>query len=219
LTGLSAERFMWLPVHDPDALAEPAPWTAPAPGALRLLFFGTGVPLHGLATLIDAVAAVPAVHLTLIGGTGPDRARAIGALGPRLSLLPTFVARDALQRELAASHLVAGVFGAPGSSKVQRVVPFKLVHALAAGRPVITADTPAVARWLDGSEAVLVAEPGDAVDLAARLLELAAAPARLAAAAAAARPAYDRHFGTDRLATRCHELLLRLTAAPTSEAA
>lgn len=217
LTGLPAERFGWLPVHDPEAPAEALPWCDGPAGLLRVLFFGTGVPLHGLGTLLDAVRAVPAVQLTLVGGTAADRARATAELGPRLRLEPAFVDRARLQELLAQSQLVAGVFGSSG--KAQRVVPFKLVHALAAGRPVLTASTPAVLGWLDGCGAVFTAPAGDAAQLAARLQELAEAPAAVAAAGALARAAHDRHFGTERLAARWRELLDRLPSPRLGEAA
>ena len=96
------------------------------------------------------------------------------------------------------------------SNKTQRVVPFKLVHALAAGRPVITADTPAVARWLDGSGVVFTAEAADSGDLAARLRELSGNLDQLATSASMARGVYNRHFGTQQLAERWREVLLRL---------
>lgn len=217
LTGLPAERFGWLPVHDPEAPAEALPWCDGPAELLRVLFFGTGVPLHGLGTLLDAVRAVPAVQLTLVGGTTADRTRAAAELGPRLRLEPEFVDRARLQELLAQSQLVAGVFGSSG--KTQRVVPFKLVHALAAGRPVLTASTPAVDGWLDGCGAVFTAPAGDAVQLAARLQELAGAPAEVEAAAAVARVAYDRHFGTERLAARWRELLGLLPGARIGDAA
>lgn len=206
LTGLSPERFTYLPVHDPDAAA-PTPQPT-ASGPLRLLFFGTGVPLHGLDVLIAAVAKAPDVHLTLVGGTEPDRVEAMAQLGTRLALQPEFVGRRRLQKLLADCQLVAGVFGASG--KAQRVVPFKVVHALAAGRPVLTADTPAICQWLDGSGAVFLSPAGDVDALAAMLRELATSPERIAAAAHAARPAYDRHFGTTSLARRWGEVLARL---------
>lgn len=217
LTGLAPERLGWLPVHDPEAPAVALPWCAGPEDLLRVLFFGTGVPLHGLGTLLDAVRRVPAVQLTLVGGTAADRARATAELGPRLRLEPEFVDRARLQELLAQSQLVAGVFGASG--KAQRVVPFKLVHALAAGRPVLTASTPAVLGWLDGCGAVFTAPAGDAVKLAARMQELAEAPVRVAAAGAVARAAYDRHFGTERLAARWRELLARLPGSRFGEAA
>jgi glycosyltransferase involved in cell wall biosynthesis len=210
LTGLPPERFAWLPVHDPDAPPSAATWSG-AGDRLRVLFFGTGVPLHGLDTLVEAVARVPQVQLTLVGGSPAHRALAAARLGARLELLPVFVDRAALHDQLARCQLVAGVFG--DSGKAQRVVPFKLVHALAAGRPVLTADTPAVGQWLDGSGAVFGVPAGDAGALAAELERLAREPGRVQAAAALARPTYDRHFGTAQLAARWRRLLNGLTPA------
>ncbi len=208
LTGLPAERFAWLPVSDPAAPAAPAPWPARGDGVLRLLFFGTGVPLHGLSTLLLAVASVPRVHLTLVGGTGHERAEAQRLLSGRLRLEPQFVDRQRLAELLDESQLVAGVFGASG--KAQRVVPWKVVHALAAGRPVLTADTPAVCRWLDGSGAVFLAPADDIGGLAGALRRLCTAPHLVAEAAAAARAAYDRRFGLGPCRDRWLEVLARL---------
>ncbi|MFT4512668.1 MAG: glycosyltransferase involved in cell wall biosynthesis [Planctomycetota bacterium] len=208
LTGLPADNFTWLPVHDPDAPQRATPWQAPTDGVLQLLFFGTGVPLHGLDTLITAVAQVSSVKLTLVGGSDDHRRLAKQKLGTRVMIGPSFVNSERLRELLESCHLVAGVFGE--SNKTQRVVPFKLVHALAAGRPVITADTPAVARWLDGSGVVFTSEAADAGALANQLRQLAANPMALAAAAGAARAAYDRHFGTPQLAARWREVLLRM---------
>lgn len=212
LTGEPAERFAWLPLSDPDAVARPAPWPEPGQGPLEVLFFGTGVPLHGLRTLVDAVATAPPTCLRLVGGTAADRAHAQRALGPRLRLEPGFVDRPRLQELLDRCHLVAGVFGTSG--KAQRVVPWKVVHALAAARPVITADTPAVCGWLDGSGALFTAPAGDASALAGLLRELGAAPGRVREAAAAARPAYDRHFAVERAGERWRDLLERAVALP-----
>ncbi len=208
LTGLPGERFAWLPVGDPDA---PASVVASEPGAngrMRLLFFGTGVPLHGLDVLLAATALVPEVDLTLVGGRKSDRAHAAALLGPRLQLEPEFVDRERLQELLAASQLTAGVFGRSG--KAQRVVPFKVVHALAAGRPVLTADTPALCGWLDGCGALFTVPAGDVPALARELQALAAAPQRVAAAAQQARAAFDRHFSATCLSRRWQQLLARL---------
>ncbi|MCA8974715.1 MAG: glycosyltransferase [Planctomycetes bacterium] len=206
LTGLPPERFAWLPLTDPDAQGcIPFP-VAKAP--LRILFFGTGVPLHGLDVLIDAVTRVEAVELVLVGGTWADRATAQQRLGPRLRLEPEFVDRARLRELMRDCHLVAGVFGPSG--KAQRVVPWKVVIALAAGRAVVTAETPAICGWLDGSGAVFLTPAGDAAALAATLTELAADPLRVERAAAAACMAYDRHFASDRAAERWHHLLERV---------
>lgn len=209
LTGLPAERFAWLPLSDPEA-AEPVPFPTARVG-LDILFFGTGVPLHGLDTLIDAVARVADARLVLVGGTDADRERAVRALGERLTLEAGFVDRRRLRTLLANCHLVAGVFGSSG--KTQRVVPWKVVISLAAGRAVVTADTPAVCGWLDGSGAVFLTPAADVEGLAALLRELSADPSRVERAAAKASMAYDRHFASDRAAERWRELLDRVTAA------
>lgn len=212
LTGLPAERFAWLPLADPQAPVVPAPPSVAIPGRLRLLFFGTGVPLHGLDTLVAAVARCPQVDFELIGGTAAERTAAVAALGSRLVLQPAFLPPTLLQQRLAAAQLVAGVFGTSG--KAQRVVPWKLVHALAAGRPVVTGATPAVLAWLDGSPAVVTVPPGDPAALAVALQQLANEPDRLAVATAAARPAYDRHFAVAGCGERWRGILARVAAMP-----
>lgn len=219
LTGLPAHRFAWLPVGDPDAPPAPAPYAPPAGARLPVLFFGTGVPLHGLPVLIEAIATAPATGLVLVGGTAADRALARQRLGERLLLQPEFVDRARLQELLDRAPLVAGVFGT--GDKARRVVPFKVVHALAAGRPVITADTPALRRVLGtdaagacGRAGVFLVPPGDSAALAARLQELAAAPALLAAAASAARALHDDQFAVARTGARFAGLLARLVATP-----
>ncbi len=67
-----------------------------------------------------------------------------------------------------------------------------------------------MSRWLDGSGVVFTAPAGDVRNLAAELQRLASDPAVLENAAASARGAYERHFGTPRLAERWREVMLRL---------
>ncbi|MEM7204858.1 MAG: glycosyltransferase [Planctomycetota bacterium] len=203
--------FSWVPVSDPEAPATPPVYQPPPSGGpVDLLFFGTGVPLHGLRHLLDAVALVPAVRLTLIGGTAADRAHARTVLPPRrLRLGPELVPRAELAAHLAACHLVAGVFGA--GAKAQRVVPFKVVHGLAAGRPVLTAETAAICRWLQPGRDVVTCPAAEPAALRAALERLVARPDTLQALAAAARPAYDAQFSEAAVGRRLLALLEPLT--------
>lgn len=205
---LPSARVGWLPVGDPDAAAEPVPLPA-LTSPLRLLFFGTGVPLHGLPVLVRAVALCGgAVQLDVIGGAPHERTAIAAHSSPHLRLGPSFVGREQLQQAIAAAHVVAGVFGT--SAKTERVIPLKVMHALAAGRPVLTGDTAAVRAWLRPQEEVLVAPTGDAVALAERLQALAARPDELPKIAVAARAAYERLFAPDALARQCAVLLARV---------
>ena len=207
LTGMAKDHFASLAVSDPDAPLHPAPYPEPC-GRLQLLFFGTGVPLHGLSVLLAAMAHTRAVQLTLVGGTDVDRAAA-AALGDRVTLLPQFVDRQRLQQLLDAAELVAGVFSP--APKAARVVPFKVMHALAAGRPVITADTPPLRRLAGAVAPCFLVAAGDAAALAQRLDQLAADRPALVAAAAAARACYDRHFAVAATGEKLCELLAAAT--------
>lgn len=216
-------KFRWLPIgfaHDVGRAPYP-PRVAGAP--LRLLFFGTGVPLHGLGTLLDAVARTPGVELTLIGGTAADRDRARALPAAQLRLLPEFVAADVLQAELQRAELVAGIFGT--SAKADAVVPYKVVHALAAGRPVLTAATHAVTTMLQPGHDCLTVPAGDASALAHALQRSSAGEIDLAAIAAAGAETHARLFApaarADRLAgiLGIHRPAPAASPAPLAEAA
>ncbi|MEZ5963402.1 MAG: glycosyltransferase [Planctomycetota bacterium] len=209
--GLPAGRVGWLPVGDPDAAAAAEPYPELA-APLRLLFFGTGVPLHGLPVLVEAVERCGgSVHLDVIGGSPAER-RAIAARPSScVTLGPAFVDRVPLQRAIAAAHVVCGVFGRSG--KTARVIPFKVMHALAAGRPVLTGDTPAVREWMQPGHDVLVAPTDDAAALADTLQGLVREADTLPAIARAARAAYERRFSPEALADQCRALLAPLLGA------
>jgi glycosyltransferase involved in cell wall biosynthesis len=217
LTGVRAERLAWVPVSDPAAPAQPAPYRPPIPGErLELLFFGTGVPLHGLSTLLGAVARSEGVRLTLVGGSPEERALARELPGEKLDLKAEFVDRSKLQTLLDRCHLVAGIFGT--TAKAGRVVPFKVVHALASARPVLTAETAAVRGLLRLGEEVLTCRAGDVRDLVRALGEARSDPSRLSAVAQQGRVAYDRCFGVAALAARLCALLSDLTGTAMGEA-
>ena len=217
LTALPARRFSWLPVA--DVLAAPAamPYRPPRPGErLELLFFGTGVPLHGLPYLLQAVARARGVRLTLVGGTAEEREQAATLPPGSLDLQPAFVGPAELAGLLARAHLVAGVFGT--SDKADRVVPFKVMHALAAGRPVLTGDSRAVRELLAPGHDCLVVPRGDAAAIARALEAAAEDPGRLAAMAGLARASYERHFTLAATGARLSGLLHAVAGRPPAAA-
>ena len=175
---------------------------------LEVLFFGTGVPLHGLGYLLDAISRCERVRLTLVGGSQEDRQRAAAMPSSKVRLLDPFVPTSELRDLMTRAHLVAGVFGR--SEKTARVIPFKVMMALAIGRPVITGRTPAISTLLtDGVECV-TAPVGDGPALGRVLQSLADDPSHLALFATAAREAYEREFSLQRVGQRmlsvCHEV-------------
>ena len=109
---------------------------------------------------------------------------------------------------LARSRVALGVFG--GSPKGDRVVPFKVLDALAFGVPVVTLSTPAVVRAIgrDGG-AVLVDDPTEET-VARTIAELLDDPARCEAVGAAGRRSYARCFSDEAQAARLPAILASL---------
>ena len=144
----------------------------------QALFVGKLIPLHGLATVLEAARIAGELQFKIIGS---------GQLEPLLREPPPnvehvpWVEYERLPDELHHAGCALGVFGT--SEKARRVIPNKVFQALACGVPVVTADTPAARELLvDGTSAQLV-PPGDAPALAAavrRLAEDAALASRVA---------------------------------------
>jgi glycosyltransferase involved in cell wall biosynthesis len=178
----------YLGAEAPFAPAPPRPRAAGEP--LRVLFYGQYVPLHGAAVIARAAQLLgprAGVELTMIG-TGPDRAEA-----ERLARAPgaapvgfeDWVPYERLPGRLAGCDVALGIFGA--TPKAQLVIPTKVYQAAAAGRAVVTGDSPAVRELFTPEEHLLVVPCGDPAALAAALVRLRDTPAlapRLGAAAA-----------------------------------
>jgi glycosyltransferase involved in cell wall biosynthesis len=139
------------------------------PDEFACLFVGKLIPLHGLATILDAARRAPELRFRIVGS------------GQLESLLErraqnvewrAWVEYEHLPDELRAAGCALGVFGT--SAKARRVIPNKVFQALACGAPVVTADTPAARELLVHDESALLVPPGDANALADALRRLAA---------------------------------------------
>jgi glycosyltransferase involved in cell wall biosynthesis len=160
---------------------------------LRVLFFGLFTPLQGTVTIAEAMARLDTdlpLSLTLVG-RGQDHgevARLVRA-DPRVRLVP-WLPEAELRAEVAGHDVVLGIFGT--GDKARRVVPTKVYQGLAAGRLIVTSDTPPQRRAL-GDAAVLV-PPGDPQSLADALTKLAIDPAGTTALACRARQTSQDRF-------------------------
>ncbi len=187
--GAVRGRIVVAPVGaEPDAF----PSTPVPGGAGHALWYGKLSPMHGLDVILGAARIPGTPPIRLVGGGQMD-----GWLADELQRDPParlthvpWVPYERLRDEVTACGIVLGIFGV--SDKAARVVPNKVFQAMAAGRPIITADTPGIREVLtDGVDAVLV-PPGDPAALAAALITLAGdAPAR-ARLGAAARTRYEQ---------------------------
>jgi glycosyltransferase involved in cell wall biosynthesis len=93
------------------------------------------------------------------------------------------------------------VVAAPFTANRGETSPFKVLDAMACGRPVVASDLPSV-RWLvEPSEAVTLVPPDDAEALAGALRGLASDPALRSRLGARGRQFVCAHHSWDRLAT------------------
>jgi len=142
--------------------------------AVRVVQYGRWSPLHGLPTVLDAAELLrdePFVF-ELIGD-----GQLAGWLADEVARrgLETVELHDSLpgwrlRARVVGGDVCLGVFGTSG--KAGRVVPNKVYDALAAGRPLVTADGPAARELLEDGRDALLVPAGDPAALAAALRRL-----------------------------------------------
>jgi glycosyltransferase involved in cell wall biosynthesis len=198
---LDRTRFRRVPIAA-DSSRAPCPPNA-GDGPFRVCFYSTFMPLHGAEVIVGAAAKVyaedPSIQFELIGD-GPT----LGAVRQRAAeLAPVNIAftgpigQEELRRRLCSADVCLGIFGTTG--KASRVLPNKVIDALALGRPVVTGDTEGARELLtDGVDAVLCA-PGDEGELAAAILRLSRDPELRSAVASGGRALFERRFSLDAL--------------------
>ncbi|HEX5132973.1 MAG TPA: glycosyltransferase [Candidatus Krumholzibacteria bacterium] len=203
--GLAAPgtRIGVVPVGYDDALFRAVP--EPAAPPVRVLFFGSFLPLHGVDVIVEAAHLLRGRHdieFELIGDgqTLHDvTAKIRGYALERLRLRPR-VSMDELPARIARAHVCLGIFGS--TAKASRVVPNKVFQCMGTGRVVISGDTPAMREFfVDGTDVWLV-PVGDGAALAAAIDRLAGDARLRSRIAEAAIANVQRNFSPLPLASR-----------------
>ena len=211
---LERARMAVLPVGS-IALGDGPPKTARTPSVaapLRVLYFGQYIPLHGVEVILAAADRLrdnAAIRFQLVGrGQTLDAARrmAVRLQLPNVEIHPLWLPLEQLYRRfILPADLCLGIFG--DRPKAARVVPYKVYAALAAGRPVVSADSPALRELLLPGREIHAVPPDDAAALAAAVLGLAEHPDRRLALARAGHEAWRRRFNPAVLGGRLLDLL------------
>lgn len=206
LGGIARDRIGVVWVGADDDVLRPHPEIEP--NAKRVLFYGTYIKLHGIDVIVRAAKLLEdeGVDFHFIG-TGQERAsidRLIEELRVSNVRMTDRVPFADLPAEIASAALCCGIFGT--SDKAGRVVPNKVFECVAVGRPVVTADTPAMRSVFAESEIALV-PPGDPEALARMVRELLADPDRREAMAAAAHRRYVAEYATDSVSKQLEDEL------------
>ncbi|MBN8501123.1 MAG: glycosyltransferase [Sphingomonadales bacterium] len=178
LFRLRAEKVDAFWVGAETQLFKPAA-QAPATDPVEVLFYGQFIPLHGLDTIVAAIERIeqrtdaPPLHFTIVGSgqEQPRIDRLIASKGLRTITRIPWVAFDELPGLIARASICLGVFAADG--KGTRVIPNKVFQIMAAGRPLITMDSPAIRELVSPGLALRLVPPGDDAALADAILAMA----------------------------------------------
>ncbi len=173
--GLRRKRFARAFVGAEEGLFAPGPESAAQRNERKVLFYGQFIPLHGIDAILRAAALLrDKAHFTIIGKgqTYPQMRKLAEELGCSNVSWIDWVPYESLVEHLRAAAIVLGIFGT--TPKAARVIPNKVFQALSAGRPVITASTPAARELLRSGESALLCERGSPQALASAIAGLLA---------------------------------------------
>jgi glycosyltransferase involved in cell wall biosynthesis len=135
-------------------------------------FHGHYIPLQGVRYIIQAAALLKKenIEFNLIGNGqtyAADVALAQGLGAENVRFIPN-VSYAELAEYMNKANVCLGIFG--DTSKTETVIPNKVFEALACGRPIITARTPAVQELLADGKNVILCKAADPQDLAQKIL-------------------------------------------------
>lgn len=202
--GVETEHFRSTPAHSGTTGETSARGASP----FRVLFYGQFIPLHGIATIIEAARLTrdQPIAWQMIGqGQEDRRIRAMLAEQPLPQLQwDAWVDYSELHARIAQADVCLGIFG--GSEKAASVIPNKVFQIISMQRPLITRDSPAIRELLHHAPpCVSLVPPEDPVALAQAVCDLAGS----------ARPWGPCHgvlrdgIGAEAIGAQCVEILSR----------
>jgi glycosyltransferase involved in cell wall biosynthesis len=157
---------------------------------MRVLFYGQFIPLHGIETIIGAARKLrdqPIVWQLVGRGQSASKIRVMLDEDPLPNVTwDEWVDYHQLSEHLHLADLCLGIFGT--STKASSVIPNKVFQIVAAGRPLVTLDSPAIRELLHSEPPCVYLVPAGAAD-----------------ALAEAVLAHHRHFMSGQCISSCHQ--------------
>ncbi len=166
-------RRVWVGTDD-DVMCPKG--VSPSDKDFTVFFYGSYIPLHGVQYIVKAAHLLEIrkerVSFVLVGSgqTFSEVSRLAEDLQVRSVRFVERVPYERLAEMMSESHVCLGIFGT--TPKAARVIPNKVFDALAVGRPVVTADTPAVREVFTHGENIWLVPAGDEKALTEAILTL-----------------------------------------------
>lgn len=211
--GISPDRFRLVPTGADDRVFRPIESQRVDDGSLRVIYYGTFIPNHGVEHVVEAarmLAGDGRIHFELIG-QGPDREKAV-ALARRYGLSNvTFVdwlSKEELLARVARADVCLGAFGTTPQSLM--TIQNKIYEGLAMGKPVVTGDAPVIRAALRHGEHIYLVERASPDALVTALLDLQSDPALRQRLADRGRQIFLREYAIERIGERMRSYLAQL---------
>ena len=195
--GNPREKFTVVMNTPVPELFQPLPTPRPV-DPFTLVYHGTVASRHGLETAVRAMALVrektDGVRLEVAGdGDGLEEITSlVGRLGLEDIVSVTPGRRPVSELRPMFERASAGIVPMVNDAFTRHALPVKLLEFIALGLPVISSRTDTVRLYFDDSM-IAFFEPGDAAELAERILELKSDPGRAARMSAAAATVLEQH--------------------------
>jgi len=211
--GLPAGKFHAIPVGSILPVYRPSVRLRDEDDPFHVLYFGSYIPLHGVDVILKAARIIQdrgdeAIVFTLLG-TGQlllEMKGLASSLGLRnVNFVDRFIGEGELSNFIRDADICLGIFGK--SDKAMRVIPCKVYNCLAAGKPLITAETPATDGILSHGENVYFCRPGDPESLAMAILELKSNDSLRNSIARKGLMFFDEHFSIDGIGRKVAEII------------
>jgi glycosyltransferase involved in cell wall biosynthesis len=173
--GLSPGSFRLVPTGADDRVFRPAESGGDDDGILRVLYYGTFIPNHGVKHIVEAARILREetdIYFEL-AGDGPTRNRAEAMVQEHRLTNVAFlgwVDKRSLPARVAKTDLFLGAFGTTPQSMM--TVQNKIYEGLAMAQPVITGDSPTVRSQLEHGKEVFLVDREDPHALAQAILTL-----------------------------------------------
>jgi glycosyltransferase involved in cell wall biosynthesis len=173
--GIPKEKFFKIPLGADEKTFYPRSLKKASSKLIRILFYGTFIPLQGIRYIIEAAKLLendPDIEFEIIGSG--QLSQDIQALAAKLQIRNTtfieWVEYDKLPLHIQDADICLGIFG--DTPKARRGIPIKVYEEMAMKKPIITGDTPAARDVFSSGENVLLSPMADAEGLSEKILQL-----------------------------------------------
>lgn len=211
--GLPPERIALVPTGADDSVFRPRPAPRRRDASLRVLYYGSFIPNHGVMHVVEAARLLsnePDIRFEMIG-EGPDKqAAVVRARGLTTVSFADWASPSELAERIAASDVCLGAFGHTPMS--QLTIHNKVFEALASAKAVVTGDTPAAREVFRHKEHVYLCAPGNPAALAAALRELRSDRRLRETIAMRGHALYESSYSQTHLGQAAAAALLQVTA-------